>query len=83
MAECSIATLQADACSNGFAALSEGDKMAILLQLLCNIVEEGGGGVRCGNYGGGEPDFTPASGCGVAIDTSNERIWWYYSAAWH
>ena len=43
----------------------------------------GGGGMICGNYGGLQPTFVPASGCGGAIDTSNERIWWYYSGAWH
>lgn len=43
----------------------------------------GGGGVTCGNYAGAEPSFTPSSACGNAIDTSNERIWWYYSGAWH
>ena len=83
MAACTLSDLQADACSNGFAAMSDGDKMAILLQLLCNISSSGGaGGVVCGAYAG-QPTFTPASGCGVAIDTTTDIIYWYYSGSWH
>lgn len=42
-----------------------------------------GSGPACGNYSGGQPDFIPATGCGVAVDTSDGHIWWYYSGAWH
>lgn len=35
------------------------------------------------NYAGGKPTFTPASGFGMAVDTSNARLWIYYSGAWH
>lgn len=38
---------------------------------------------RSGDYGGGEPNWTPAGSAGQAIDTSNERVWQYYSGAWH
>lgn len=55
------------------------------LALLAQIAQNGGSGgsLTCGNYGGGQPSFTPASGCGLALDTSNGRPWWYYNGAWH
>lgn len=56
------------------------------LTLLSRIAESsgtGGAGITCANYAGGEPTFTPTTSCAVAIDTSTERIWWYYSGAWH
>lgn len=58
------------------------------LALLDQIAQAGGGGggspspVICGAYGG-QPTFTPSTGCGVAIDTSDGTIYWYYSGAWH
>jgi len=56
---------------------------AYLLDYIATNGTGGGGGVTCADYGGGEPSFTPTTSCAVAIDTSNERIWWFYSAAWH
>jgi len=38
---------------------------------------------RAGDYGGAEPNWTPAGSAGQAIDTSTERVWLYYSGAWH
>jgi hypothetical protein len=83
MAECSITTLTTDACSNGFYGAAQNEKQfwALVLQLLCNI-SSGGGGTTCGDYGGGEPDFTPGSSCAIAIDTSNDSLWVYRSGAW-
>jgi hypothetical protein len=41
------------------------------------------GGIPSGNYAGGQPNFTPASGAAVAIDTSNNRPWWYVNGQWN
>jgi len=86
MAACNIITLNQSACDNGFACLSPGTRRMIRLQLLCEFLASGGGGggggVVCGAYGG-QPTFTPATGCGVAIDTTDGTIYWYYSGAWH
>lgn len=38
---------------------------------------------RAGDYGGSEPNWTPTGTLGQAVDTSNERIWIWYSGAWH
>lgn len=43
----------------------------------------GGTGATFGNYAGGVPNFTPAGGTGLAVDTSNGTLWMYYSGAWH
>lgn len=40
MSSCSLASLQADACANGFLDLSEGDANAAILQLLYNVAGE-------------------------------------------
>jgi hypothetical protein len=57
-----------------------------LLQLIAENIGAaaggGGSGVVCGNYGGGQPNFTPTT-CGNAVDTSNGRVWWYYNGAWN
>lgn len=89
MAACNLANLQTSACDNGFDAVASNDTQwkAVVLQLLCELVNGGGGGggsgVTCGDYSGGEPDFTPATDCALAIDTSTGDLWRYYSGAWH
>lgn len=55
-------------------------KVGLLSQISTAIA---GSGVVCADYGGGTPTYVPATGCGVAVDTSTQQIWWYYSAAWH
>ncbi len=84
MATCSLTELESDACTNGFVQAATNEQMfrAILLQLACNL-SEGGAGLQCGNYSGGAPTFTPSGSCGVALDTSNGALWYYYSSAWH
>lgn len=42
-----------------------------------------GGDNQEGNYGGGEPSYTPASSPSFATDTSDGHIWWYFDGAWH
>jgi hypothetical protein len=59
---------------------------AAIIYLLSQLVSAGGGGSgggTCADYGGGNPSFTPSSGCGFAIDTSTGQVFWYYSGAWH
>jgi hypothetical protein len=87
---CSPETLLASAVADGFfePGISMKQLLAINAYLDCQINNTGGGGggggtgVQCGNYAGGEPTFTPAT-CGVAVDTSNGRVWWYYNGAWN
>lgn len=54
-------------------------------QKILGALVDGAGGTagQSGNYGGGQPNFTPAGGFGVAIDTSNGRVWWYYNNQWN
>ena len=62
-----------------------GDQMGALLYLInAGGGSAGGGGATFGNYGGGgnAPNFTPASGTGQAVDTSNGALWAYYNGAW-
>lgn len=87
MATCSPSELiEASQC---FACLSKQQLQAVIAQLLCEILANGGGGggggggLTCGAYGGGEPDFTPVTGCAHAIDTDTGQPWYYYSGAWH
>jgi hypothetical protein len=57
-----------------------------IIYLLTQISISNGGspnGVTSGNYGGGQPNFTPVSGTAIAIDTSNGRQWAYWAGAWH
>jgi len=61
-------------------------ELALLSQAVTLLSSGGSGGAlspTCGNFGGGQPNFTPASGCANAVDTSNGRIWWFWSGAWH
>lgn len=54
------------------------------ISLLSQISVAGGGsGFTFGNYAGVAPNFTPATGEGAAVDTSNGTVWYYYSGAWH
>lgn len=60
------------------------DKMAAIIYLLANASGGGSGtGATFGDYGGGQPSFTPSSGVGLAVDTSNGTLWQYYNSAWH
>lgn len=86
---CDIPTLLRQACANGFDLVAEDTVLTrgIILQLLCNFSDSGGGsvgtGATFGDYGGSTPTFTPASGSGLAIDTSNHTFWEYDNGAWH
>jgi hypothetical protein len=42
-----------------------------------------GGGVTAGDYGGGVPSFTPTSSGAITFDTSNGRVWNWYSGQWN
>lgn len=42
-----------------------------------------GGSFFNDDYGGAEPGVVPPTGIGVAIDTSNGHIWWYYGGQWN
>lgn len=81
---CDAASLINTAYANGYPKLSHLDLLMCIVNAACaGGGGGGGGGVTCGNYAGGQPNFTPASGCGNAIDTSNGRVWWYYGGGWH
>jgi len=91
MATCNYQSLLNNAAC--FNCLSPGEQDILELQLLCEILNAGGtgGGGNTsgiqggqGNYGGGQPTFTPTgTNIGIAIDTSNSREWTYYNGAWH
>lgn len=61
-------------------------KLAVLISLLDQIAGGGsvsGSGVTCGT---GAPTSTPASGCGLYIQTDSVpggKLWLYYSGDWH
>jgi hypothetical protein len=39
---------------------------------------------RLANYAGAAPTWTPPNNViGVAIDLSNNRIWWYFNGSWN
>ena len=68
--------------------MSAGDMEAAETYLVCQINSSGGGGgggtgATFGNYGGVAPNFTPASGVGLAVDISNQTLWEYNTGAWH
>jgi hypothetical protein len=63
------------------------EALQVIIYLLDKLVNGGGssgggGGIQSGNYGGGQPNFTPASGTGAAIDTSDGELWFYYNGGW-
>lgn len=60
------------------------NKLDCIIYLLANSAGGGGGGASftAGNYGGSAPNFTPTATTGIAVDTSNGRIWWYYGGTW-
>jgi hypothetical protein len=76
------ATTLASAITNGYDKLSTHD---LLLCAVYGAANGSGGGTSftSGNYGGSQPNFTPSGSTGLAVDTSNGRIWWYYSGAWN
>jgi hypothetical protein len=60
--------------------------MSVLIWLFCQIAANGAGsgtGATFGNYGGTTPNFTPASGTGLAIDKDTDTLWEYHDGAWH
>lgn len=65
-----------------FQGLSERDQMICIAELLCEF-STGGAGMQAGDYGGGQPTWTPVGTMGMAVDTSNSRVWIYYSGTWN
>jgi hypothetical protein len=82
---CSATTLVAEATSSMYANLPTPIQQAIITHLLCQLASGAAGsiGTTFGNYAGVAPGFTPAAGTGVAVDTSNGTVWYYYSGSWH
>jgi len=78
---------QIETAANGFQlARSTETLLQMSVYLLTQILVGGGGGsafsVPSGNYGGGAPNFTPAAGSSMAMDTSNGNVWFYLNGAW-
>lgn len=42
----------------------------------------GSGGLVQGHYSGGQPNFTPSSGVGIAFDQDTGRVWNYFNGVW-
>jgi len=76
---CDAQTLITAAYSQGYAKLSDRDLMECIVASACSS----GAGLVAGNYAAGQPNFTPISGAGSAVDTSNGAFWLYYSGGWH
>lgn len=74
-------TTLANAIAAGFDRLSPRDVMLCVLYGANGGAS--GGATTFGNYAGGQPNFTPASGFGLAVDTSNGALWEYYGGSWH
>lgn len=89
MATCNIGELITDACASGFKCLSEEQYRALILQLLCNISEGGGGGTQqVFLYTGAAPVTNPDDPALPAIsykeDGSGPTFYWNVSAqAWN
>jgi hypothetical protein len=48
------------------------------------ILQSAGVQAKADNYLGVQPNWTPPSGViGLAIDTSNNRPWWYFNGGWN
>jgi hypothetical protein len=61
-------------------------QLAVLIYLADQIVTNGVGGsgeIQAGNYGGAKPTWVPASGAGIAFDTSTGVQWNYYGGDWN
>lgn len=74
---CDVTTLEASACSNGFAKIAQNEALyrAIELQLLCEI-SEGGGTGGGGEAGAGSPEGVVTANPGTTyVDTSDESFW--------
>lgn len=72
MATCTLSDIQTDICTNSFQALSEEDKLAVILQLLCNISSGGVGGLA----GSGDPEGVVVANPGATyLNTDDESFW--------
>lgn len=67
-----------------------GFQLALLIALIWDGVQSGGfaggggsGEMQSANYGGAQPNWTPASGTGIAFDISDGAQWNYWSGGWH
>ena len=82
---CSATALVAEATSSMYAQLPTPTQQAIITHLLCQLASGAAGsiGTTFGNYGSVEPNFTPASGTGVAVDTSDGTVWYFYNGGWN
>lgn len=75
----------------GISTAQQTDTERQLLVKILNALNGGSGGATNGgiqgasaNYSGSAPSFTPAANTlGIAVDTSNGRLWLYYSGGWH
>lgn len=73
----------------GNAPLAGNPSRVIEVKML-NAINAGGGGggspagsIPTGNYGGGQPSFTPTTSGASAIDTSNGRVWFWFNNVWN
>lgn len=79
----SAKSLLATATGLGYDALSDRDLRECLLVAAQSGGSPSGGSIMFGNYAGVQPNFTPAGGTGIAIDTSNGTQWSYYNNSWN
>ena len=83
MANCSVDSLLSDAAC--FACLDEGERSIVRTQLMCEILQAGGGtGSVCIRCGSGPPAFDPNCDCAFYYDpaTGEEWLWDESGGAW-
>lgn len=83
MADCSVQTLLASACSSGFNGRNQGELLAIIAQLLCEILHAGGGGgqscLLCSVAS--DPVDAPTCDCAIYYRKDISKFWYWDAEA--
>lgn len=80
MATCNVETLMQNSATSGFTKLAERNKLDVLLQLLCNISDSGGGGGVL--TGSGAPADTLGDNGNLYVDTDDGTVYSKANGTW-
>lgn len=72
---CDIQDLKDQACENKFSCLDDSQKIAVLLQMLCNIAGSGISGQQVFAGSGDPTTQVPANNAGTYYDYSGKVLW--------